>query len=264
MEGSLQATVAYAVDARSLWDDLKERFSEGNQSRVFQIKTDICLLKQDGLNVREYYGKLKLLWDELEFYLAHPGCSCGANATIAAQREAEKSYQFLMGLTSEFNTIRSTILSIEPLPNLNKIYMMVANEERGETERGRPEIEKLQSFGEGEVICSHCGKPGHTKGTYWAIIGYPAWHFKSKTSAGKGPMTGQTKQKAGLRGKAQTQRGPDRANAAQTVQGASSRAERLEALPDEHFQRLLSMLSQDVIDPNRLVGPHLEEDAWSG
>ncbi|PKI39131.1 hypothetical protein CRG98_040468, partial [Punica granatum] len=33
MEGSLQATVAYAVDARSLWDDLKERFSEGNQSR---------------------------------------------------------------------------------------------------------------------------------------------------------------------------------------------------------------------------------------
>ncbi|PKI78573.1 hypothetical protein CRG98_001045 [Punica granatum] len=30
MEGNLQATVAYVVDARSLWDDLKERFSEGN------------------------------------------------------------------------------------------------------------------------------------------------------------------------------------------------------------------------------------------
>ncbi|PKI62298.1 hypothetical protein CRG98_017299 [Punica granatum] len=177
---------------------------------VYRLASSDSTGAQDGLNVREYYGKLKLLWDELEFYLAHPGCSCGANATIAAQREAEKSYQFLMGLTSEFNTIRSTILSIEPLPNLDKIYNMVANEERqrvvarskeiapasavflaiGETERGRPGIEKLQSFGEGEVICSHCGKPGHTKGTCWATIGYPAWHFKSKTSARKGPMTG--------------------------------------------------------------------------
>ncbi|XP_031374156.1 uncharacterized protein LOC116188831 [Punica granatum] len=92
MEGSLQATVAYAVDARNLWDDLNERFSVGNQSRVFQIKTDICFLKQDGLNVRDYYDKLKLLWDELEFYLEHPSCSCGANATIATQKEAEKCY----------------------------------------------------------------------------------------------------------------------------------------------------------------------------
>ncbi|PKI32583.1 hypothetical protein CRG98_047026, partial [Punica granatum] len=120
MEESLQATVAYAIDAKNLWDDLKERYSEGNQSRVFQIKTEICLLKQEGLSVREYYGKLKMLWDELEVYLEHPGCSCGASATISAQRETEKSFQFLMGLTSEFNTIRSTILSIEPMPNLNK------------------------------------------------------------------------------------------------------------------------------------------------
>ncbi|PKI68090.1 hypothetical protein CRG98_011686 [Punica granatum] len=115
-------------------------------------------------------------------------------------------------------------------------------------------LKSCRALGEGKVTCSHCGKPGHTKGMCWAIIGYPAWHFKSKAGAGKGPRTGQAKQNAGLRGKAQTQRGPDQVNAAQTVQGASSRAERLEALPDEHFQRLLSMLSQDVVDPNLLVG----------
>ncbi|PKI11380.1 hypothetical protein CRG98_049536, partial [Punica granatum] len=33
MEESLQSTVDYAVDTKNLWDDLKERFSEGNQSR---------------------------------------------------------------------------------------------------------------------------------------------------------------------------------------------------------------------------------------
>ncbi|PKI53926.1 hypothetical protein CRG98_025720 [Punica granatum] len=53
-----------------------------------------------------------------------------ARATITRQREMEKSYQFLMGLTFEFNKIRSIILSIEPMPNLNKVYNMVANEEQ--------------------------------------------------------------------------------------------------------------------------------------
>ncbi|PKI76050.1 hypothetical protein CRG98_003600 [Punica granatum] len=82
------------------------------------------------LSTRDYYGKLKLLWDKLEFYLEQSGCSCGASAMITAKRETKESYQFLMGLTFEFNTIRSTILSIEPMPNLNKVYKMVANEER--------------------------------------------------------------------------------------------------------------------------------------
>ncbi|PKI26092.1 hypothetical protein CRG98_049219, partial [Punica granatum] len=78
----------------------------------------------EGLSIREYYNKLKLLWDELEIYLEHPGCSWGAVVAMAVQRETKKCFQFLMGLTSEFNTIPSTILSIEPMPNLNKVYKM--------------------------------------------------------------------------------------------------------------------------------------------
>ncbi|PKI38710.1 hypothetical protein CRG98_040901 [Punica granatum] len=215
----------------------------------------ISRLKQEGSGIRDYYGKLKLLWDELEFYLEHPSCSCGARATIIAQRETEKTYQFLMGLTSEFNTIRSTILSIEPMPSLNKVYNMVANEERQRiVARLRESIPESAVFAarektetlergnsraswqnpEGKNSCTYCGKLGHAR------------------------------QSPGSRWKAQNPRGPDRANAVQTGQGSGSRAERLEALPDEQFNRLLSMLSQDTVDSNRLIGPHLEEDTWSG
>ncbi|PKI35624.1 hypothetical protein CRG98_044078 [Punica granatum] len=296
MEERLQATVAYAIDAKSLWDDLKERYSEGNQSRVFQIKAEICLLRQEGLSVRDYYGKLKLLWDELEFYLEHPSCCCGARATITAQREMEKTYQFLMGLTSEFNTIRSTILSIESMPSLNKVYNLVANEERQRiVTRGRDSVHEAAVFlakneadehsagkalmetmnSAGRAVCSNCGKLGHLKNTCWALIGYPSWHPRSKIAAGKGPGQGQSKQFGGPgqgqmkhfggpRGKGQYQRGPDRANMAQTGQQSKSRADRLEDLPDEQFQKLLSMLSQETKDPNQLVGPHLEKDTWSG
>ncbi|PKI57337.1 hypothetical protein CRG98_022282 [Punica granatum] len=233
MEGSLQATVAYAVDARSSWDDLKERFYEGNQSRVFQIKIDICLLKQEGLSVQDYYGKLKLLWDELEFYLEHRGCSCGASSMIVAHGEAEKCYQVLMGLTSEFNTIRLTILSIEPLPNLNKVYKMVASEKRQkmvarsreavpesavflakeETEHRRAGMNRLQSFGEGRATCSHCGKLGHTRNTCCALIGYPTWHSKSKSNSGKVPNKDRTSKAVGCKGKPK----PSRARTERTL-----------------------------------------------
>ncbi|PKI60600.1 hypothetical protein CRG98_019076 [Punica granatum] len=286
MEGGLQAMVTYAVDARNLWEDLKERYSEGNQARVFQIKTEISLLRQEGLAVQDYYGKLKLLWDELEFYLEHPGCCCGARATIAAQKKTEKCYQFLMGLTGEFNTICSTILSIESIPSLNKVFNMVANEERQRiiarsqesapesavflaregVELGRAGTSKFQGFAEGKEICNNCGKMGHSRNSCWALIGYPSWHSKSKQNATKGPRQGHAKQGAGPRGRAQIQRGSDRANAAQTVQGAASRAERLEALLDEQFQKLLSILSQDAMYPNRFVGNEIDfvslQDEW--
>ncbi|PKI62384.1 hypothetical protein CRG98_017190 [Punica granatum] len=272
MDVSLQATVTYAVDAGSLWNDLKERYSEGNQSRVFQIKADICLLRQEGLSIREYYSKLKLLWDELEIYLEHSGCSCGAGAAMAVQRETEKCFQFLMGLTSEFNTIRSTILSIEPIPNLNKVYKMVANEERqrlvtraresapesavffvrAEAEHGQGRIGRLQGEAGERPSCEHCGKLGHTKNTCWALNGYPSSHYKSKANPGRGPGQKQVRPNSGPKGKMQAQHGPDRAHAAQTRHGSGSRAEKLEALPDDQFNRLLSLLSHDTIDPNRL------------
>ncbi|PKI72817.1 hypothetical protein CRG98_006797 [Punica granatum] len=75
-----------AQDVKLLRDDLRERYSQGHQSRIYQIKSEICLLKQEGCNIRDYYDKMKVLWDELETYLENSACNCGA----AAQRETEK------------------------------------------------------------------------------------------------------------------------------------------------------------------------------
>jgi len=42
----------------------------------------------------------------------------------------KKTHQFLMGLNDEaFSTIRSQILALDPLPNLDVIFNMVTQEE---------------------------------------------------------------------------------------------------------------------------------------
>ncbi|KAK2972757.1 hypothetical protein RJ640_019405 [Escallonia rubra] len=51
--------------AQDLWTDIKERFSVVNGPRIQQLKTELADCKQKGLTIVNYYGKLKILWDEL-------------------------------------------------------------------------------------------------------------------------------------------------------------------------------------------------------
>ncbi|PKI79018.1 hypothetical protein CRG98_000591 [Punica granatum] len=60
-----ESTIAGAPDAKLLWDDRNGRYSQGHQSRIYQIKSEICLLKQEVRSIRVIYGKMKVLWDEL-------------------------------------------------------------------------------------------------------------------------------------------------------------------------------------------------------
>ncbi|XP_045810011.1 uncharacterized protein LOC123904381 [Trifolium pratense] len=77
IEADLRSTMSYAENARDLWLDIKERFSVVNGPRIQQLKLDLARCKQDGMSVVTYYGKLKLLWDDLANYDQIPVCSCG-------------------------------------------------------------------------------------------------------------------------------------------------------------------------------------------
>ncbi|PKI07202.1 hypothetical protein CRG98_049600 [Punica granatum] len=41
LEKEIQPSAAYATEAKTLWDDLKERYSHGNEMRIYQLKSDI-------------------------------------------------------------------------------------------------------------------------------------------------------------------------------------------------------------------------------
>lgn len=59
------------------------------------------------------------------------GCRCNIASTLDKKRDEEKVHQFLMGLDDVvYGTMRSNILSMDPLPNINRVYAMAVQEER--------------------------------------------------------------------------------------------------------------------------------------
>ncbi|KAK9178381.1 hypothetical protein WN943_027571 [Citrus x changshan-huyou] len=169
-----------------LWDELKLRFSIGNGLRVLQLRSDLVKCRQDGQTVGAYFGRLKILWDELSNYVQPPVCSCG-NCTCnlstqwEKQREEERVHQFLMGLNDTiYGTVRSNIIAQDPLPSQSRAYALVVQEK---------DIKPLQ----GHVMC--VSKP-HEISSCFKIIGYPEWWTANRGKGNSGGR-GQTNNSAG-------------------------------------------------------------------
>lgn len=143
-----------------------------------------------------YYGKLKVLWDELGNYQQIPtrtceGCRCNIKVKLEKQREEEKVHQFLMGLDDVlYGRTRSSLLATDPLPSLNRVYATLVQEERvkaiSRTKEERTKIVGLavqtggRARGRGDakdkgIVCSNCNRTGHDSMGCFQIVGYPDW-----------------------------------------------------------------------------------------
>ena len=75
-------------NAKRLWDDLHERFCIVNGPRIHQLKSQINKCEQTKtMSIASYYGKLKVLWDELvnlqPLINCHNGkCTCKFYAAV--------------------------------------------------------------------------------------------------------------------------------------------------------------------------------------
>lgn len=54
----LADSVIFSITAQEVWKDLRDRFSQSNAPRIFQIERDISCLAQDQMTVATYYKRL--------------------------------------------------------------------------------------------------------------------------------------------------------------------------------------------------------------
>ncbi|KAH9779201.1 retrovirus-related pol polyprotein from transposon RE1 [Citrus sinensis] len=295
IEPTLRSTITYREVTKELWDDIKERFSAGNGPRVHQLKSELAECKQRGITVMSYYGKLKMIWEELGNYEQYPmcrcgGCACNIGAELDKRREDERLHQFLMGLDdATYGTVRSNILSTEPLPTLNRAYAMIIQEERVcSITRGKEQQVEAMAFAvqtvtslkgrteskDKTVLCSNCKRTGHVAESCFQLIGYPDWWGdRPRGGGGRGTGRGQGGQKQLAASGGKGQGGQIWANAAQvTTQGSMAQEQRVEGdksglngLSNEQWNLLLNLLNgQKEGNQGRLNGPQFEDADWCG
>lgn len=181
-----------------------ERYGQSNGPLLYQLKRSLSALTQGNMEVAEYYGKIKKIWDEFFSLEGLPECSCGRCICEMMRKTAEKDaqdklLQFLMGLNDSYEGVRSQILSQDPLPTVNRAFYLVQQIEKQRVITGSGSVDQevnalnaSKNFGKAdwnakaewkaeqkrikmEKLCSFCRKKGHTRDQCFKLIGYPDW-----------------------------------------------------------------------------------------
>ncbi|XP_062075268.1 uncharacterized protein LOC133779308 [Humulus lupulus] len=185
----IAASIMFQDSATAMWNDLHERFNQGNGPRIFQLQTLVHTIKQGDSDINSYFTRLKAIWDELkEFQPIIPcssGCRCGAVERLLGYYHRDQVMQFLAGLNDSYSSVRAQILLYDPLPPLSKVFSMISQEERqrslghttpfiaatgGSHTSTKPPSSRSKKP---RPTCSHCLKLGHLVDKCFFLHGFP-------------------------------------------------------------------------------------------
>ncbi|KAM0003129.1 putative RNA-directed DNA polymerase [Helianthus debilis subsp. tardiflorus] len=175
--------------ASEVWTDLKESFYRVDGSVVYDLYKKINSVSQNGTTVAEYYNKLTTMWKQFDAMLHLPTCSCQAAKDFNDFSTLIKLMQFLMGLDDVYQSVRTNLLTREPLPPVKVAFSIISREEshrmsstgsKGQNVSfvSKPnksfDSRKKGNRGSNTVLkCTHCNMLGHTVDRCFEIIGYP-------------------------------------------------------------------------------------------
>ncbi|CAM8948793.1 unnamed protein product [Rhodiola kirilowii] len=245
--------ILHAEDVAVAWRTLHIRYSGSNLSRKFALKKDIWSLMQGDMDVASYIGKLTNFWEDLDAMRGRRHCYVAGNCLEcrenAKERLEDRAMQFLFGLNDMYSQVRTHILALDELPNIDKIYDMVTSHEaeynltklsvmeasamyakqnnyRNQNSLVQHSIQSAQPVQQGtnvtggnkqRLFCTHCKMSGHGKETCYKLIGYPVGHKLYKGPARQNFNNFRANQQNG--GAAN---GAMNENASKTIQGFNS------------------------------------------
>jgi len=128
--------VIYVENAKILWDELKERFFKEDYFKILNLLQEIHSIRQGERNITKFFTDLKILWEELEslrpipHYSCDIQCKCDLSKSSVKYKEIKYVIFFLKGLNDSYNHVRTQILLVEPLPNINRAFSLIIQRER--------------------------------------------------------------------------------------------------------------------------------------
>ncbi|XP_074318139.1 uncharacterized protein LOC141654929 [Silene latifolia] len=200
---TLQDNFQYTQSSKHLWSELVERFGQLNVLELYELKKELANVKQENASLVDYYSKIKGLWENIDHMDPVPQCICGVMTKCTCnmlkrlvERETQsKLIQLLMGLHAGYEQVQSSLLSMEPLPPINKALGILQKIERQKSindssgsvvtesvayaakkrfnghktaEDNNRNKKSKDNFGQGIVVgqfdnppCAQCGKTNH-------------------------------------------------------------------------------------------------------
>ncbi|MCI17179.1 flavonol sulfotransferase-like protein, partial [Trifolium medium] len=134
VEPEISQSILWLDSALEIWQELKERFYQGDVFHISDLQEEIFSLKQGDSTIFTYYTKLKKLWQEIDNFRPIPESNCVHNGAAIAKmksyRDSDQVIRFLKGLNEQYHAVRSQIMLMDPLPTINKVYLLLVQQER--------------------------------------------------------------------------------------------------------------------------------------
>ncbi|KAK9671177.1 hypothetical protein RND81_12G011200 [Saponaria officinalis] len=158
------------------------RYGQLNALELYQLKKDLSNNSQENTSLIDYYSSLKRSWESIDSVDPLPTCTCGALKLCTCQllkrfldrKTHSKLIQLLMGLNSSYQSVKTHILSMDPLPPLNKALGLLHKIEKQKqisdiTADALVDSTAYVSFRKGHTVdecfklktCSFCHMKGH-------------------------------------------------------------------------------------------------------
>ncbi|XP_062089486.1 uncharacterized protein LOC133796019 [Humulus lupulus] len=126
----IKSSIMFLDSAVAMWEELNNRFNQGNGPRIFELRQTLIRLHQGDDSVSSYFTKLKAMWDAITEICPRIPCTCVAASDNLDSYNQEQVLQFLTGLNESYHAVRAQVLLIDHFPSLSKVFSMIVQEER--------------------------------------------------------------------------------------------------------------------------------------
>lgn len=176
--------VMYFDKASDIWNTLHKRYSQSDPHRISEIQNQISRNVQGSLTVNEYFTKCNALWQQMNALRpllqceCVPKCSCTLMRRMQKEREEDHIIRFLEGLNEEYETIKSGVLVMDPIPDMEKVLNMTLKVER--------KIRGSLNQKSGDIIQSNAVQSNQQSGEEQSIVAAATSNYKKKFTNGGG------------------------------------------------------------------------------